>query len=254
MRLRRPFRNERGAGAVEFALAAPVFLGMIIGVSQLGVLYFANAGVKHAVDEGARRAAIFRLETDAEREAAVLATLRKAAIGTKGVLTPAISKTSDNGLPVLDIGVSYRVPLNFIFFETPPVTLNYTRRVYLQTDGSGSGATSTSSSTGGASTTSSAGGTTSSTGGTTSTSSSTTSSTGGTTSSTGGTTTTTTSSTGGTTTSTTSSTGGTTSASTTSSTGGTTTPPGNGNGNGNGNASSSGNGNNGNGACKKNCK
>ncbi|MEA3033397.1 MAG: TadE-like protein, partial [Sphingomonadales bacterium] len=48
-RIRKLRRNEDGAGAVEFALVAPALLGFIIGLTQLGMLFFANADLHNAV-------------------------------------------------------------------------------------------------------------------------------------------------------------------------------------------------------------
>ena len=253
MMAKRLLRSERGAGAVEFALAAPVLLSMVIGVSQLGILFAANSGMQHAIEEAARVAAVYPTPDDVEAQ--VRAAVQAERFGLKGTLTPTVVPgESEDDMPVLDISLSYAVPLDFIFFQTPPVTLTHSRRVFLQqapgaeeeeeeeapVDESEGGATSAggnsnggTDSSGGAGTSSGAGTTTggTTTGGTT---------TGGTT--TGGTTTggTTTTTTGGTTTTTT---GGTT----TTTTGGTTTTStggGTSNGNSNGNASS-GNGNGG---------
>src|SRR3546814_6685643 len=57
-------RDQRGAGIVEFALAAPLLFLTIIGIAQLGILFFSNAGLSHAVAEGARLAAIFPRTAD----------------------------------------------------------------------------------------------------------------------------------------------------------------------------------------------
>ena len=47
-------RDERGAAAIEMALALPVLVTMIYGIFQVGLLYQANAGMQHALGEGAR--------------------------------------------------------------------------------------------------------------------------------------------------------------------------------------------------------
>lgn len=246
----KPFlrRDNRGIGAVEFALVAPVLISFVIGISQMGKLFFANADMKNAMAHGARAASVWPVPQDPEILAAVNGRIaRTGGVGSADVTL--VRGMAPNGNEFVDINMDYEVPLDFIFFNAGPVTLRDSRRVFTQmngvvpppnssTTGGTTSTTSTSTTSSGdpssTSTTSSttSGGTTSSTtsGGTTSSTSAT--SAGGTTSSTSATSA---SSTGGTTSSTTSST---TSASTTSSSG---------NGNSNGNSS------HGHGDCKKKC-
>lgn len=125
-------RDQRGAGIVEFALAAPLLFLTIIGIAQLGILFFANAGLSHAVAEGARLAAIFPRPADDEVADAILQSefgLNNAdLIGDPEI----VHGTDANGFTYADISLSYTVPINFIFFETPPVTLMENRRVFTQ--------------------------------------------------------------------------------------------------------------------------
>ena len=51
-------RDERGVAATEMALALPVLITMIYGIFQVGLLYQANAGMQHALGEGARYATL----------------------------------------------------------------------------------------------------------------------------------------------------------------------------------------------------
>src|SRR5512147_279872 len=51
-------RNEEGAAAIEFAIALPVLLVMIYGIFQIGLIFQANAGMQHALGEGARYATL----------------------------------------------------------------------------------------------------------------------------------------------------------------------------------------------------
>ena len=51
-------RDERGVAATEMALALPVLITMIYGIFQVGLLYQANAGMQHALGEGARLATL----------------------------------------------------------------------------------------------------------------------------------------------------------------------------------------------------
>lgn len=218
-------RDTRGIGAAEFALVAPVLISFVIGISQVGKLFYANADMKNALASGARVASIWPVPQDP----VIIAAVKDRIARTGGVgdaeVTISDRGTNANGNRFIVIKMDYKVPLDFIFFDVGPVELSDTRQVFTQMPGvtapPASGGTTTSSTTTGGTTTS----TTS--GGTTSTSAT----------SAGGTTSTSATSAGGTT-----STSATSASSTTSST---TSSSGNGNSNGN---SSHGHGD-----CKKKC-
>ena len=249
--------DRRGVSAVEFALIAPVFIMMIVGLAQVGRLFFADADLRNALSTGARQATIFPMPTDDEILDAVEAQLTGL---NPDLLVNEISHHVDSdGRNYSDLRVGYAISLDFLFFETAPIMLTAERRVYthdpdaqMTDDPSSASSTSaggTTSSTGGSTT--SAGGTSTTSGGTTTTSGGTTSSgdasttSGGTTTTSGGTTTTsggTTTTSGGTTT---------TSGGTTTSSGGTTTSSGNGNGNGSSGGDNGNGGGRGNGTCRR---
>jgi hypothetical protein len=195
-------RDDKGIGAVEFALVAPVLISFVIGISQVGRMFFANADMKSAMAAGARVAELYPVPSDATIIAAVNNRLMRT--GARARATPTVVHGTDgNGNAYVELRMTYSVPLEFIFFSPPPVTLHDTRRVFTQvtsansttytttsastTTGGTTSATSASSTTSASTSATSAGGTTSSTsatsaGGTTSSTSAT--SAGGTTSST----------------------------------------------------------------------
>lgn len=121
-------QNERGASAVEFAFAVPVLLVLIIGIIQLGILFMANAGLQQAVEEGARFATIYPNPNDS----AIIARVNDKRFGldAANVTGPAVTHGTSNGVSYVDVTMSYSAPLNFVFFETDPVTLSHTRRAY----------------------------------------------------------------------------------------------------------------------------
>ncbi len=133
MRQLRAFRrDERGVSAVEFALIAPVFILIIVGIAQMGHLFYAHAGLRNAVSEGARFATIHPRPTNDQIVARINA--HRATLNTGRFTTPRISYRQDSATSewYAEISMSYSAPLNFLFFETPPVTLNYTRRTWVQ--------------------------------------------------------------------------------------------------------------------------
>ena len=125
------FRDSSGLGAAEFAFIAPALFTLIIGISQLGVLYFANADLRNAVASSARFASVFpRPTADAVKQRA----MQQVAHMKAGNITAptVVFGTDDRGFQFADIEMKYLVPLNFVWAKTAPVTLTERRRVYIQ--------------------------------------------------------------------------------------------------------------------------
>ena len=123
-------RDERGAAVVELAIALPVLVSVIFGVFQLAMLYQANAGMQHALGEGARHATLFDPST-ANKVPESMTVKNKisqklfgAADGTFTVANPTI------GAGYLDLQVTYSKKMNFLFMDGPTITLTRTKRAY----------------------------------------------------------------------------------------------------------------------------
>lgn len=129
-RRRSTLRNDRrGVGATEFALVLPLLITLIVGIAQMGIMYFAHAGLRNLVAEGARFAAISPRPTDA----AIKTRINGGGFGLDAAqLKPAvITYGNTGGNPWADISVSYTVHLNFIFWSPAPFDITSTRRVFL---------------------------------------------------------------------------------------------------------------------------
>ncbi len=135
-------RDCDGASAIEFAIAGPLIVLLMLGILQFRILLLARSGMSHAVEAGARYATTYiytesRVPTCTEIRDKVL---------TKGfgmnpghVTGPAVRSGISHGSPYVDIEMTFAMPLNFVFFQTEPVALRYTRRafqVHLQSKGS----------------------------------------------------------------------------------------------------------------------
>jgi Flp pilus assembly protein TadG len=138
MKLFRLKRDQRGISAVEFGLIAPVLIGLIIGVGQMGILFEAQAGLRHAVQEGARYATIYVYNSSGvamrPTNAQIIAKVNASKYGLNSsyVTGPSITSGTSNGATYLDITMSYAVPLDFVFYHPPAITLTETRRAYVQ--------------------------------------------------------------------------------------------------------------------------
>ncbi len=60
--MRRLLPNDNGIAAVEFALLAPVFLGILLTVFEFGFAFYARAVLQGAVEEAARTASLENTE------------------------------------------------------------------------------------------------------------------------------------------------------------------------------------------------
>lgn len=131
MRLRRQGRleqDQRGGVAIEFAFAIPILLIVFIGILQLGLVFYAYAGLQHAVDESARYATIYPGPTDAQIRAKAL----EKGFGLKAahLVGPTVTRGTSDGVAYVEISMAYNAPLDFVLINVPPVTLNHSRRAF----------------------------------------------------------------------------------------------------------------------------
>ena len=133
----KPLRcDQRGAAAIEFAIAVPILVLFIYGIFQVGLLFQANAGMQHALGEGARLATLCtpsgtacNTASDSQivsRMSDKVFGMNIGSFGTPTVTTPA----SSTCIRCKDLSVSYTVTPNFLFFNGPPITLTRSKRVY----------------------------------------------------------------------------------------------------------------------------
>ena len=122
--IRKLHRDEQGATVVEMAIALPVLTVFIYGIFQLGVLFQANAGMQHALGEGARYATIWPTPSDAQITAKISSEVFGTKNGTFSVGTPTTDANSKT------LSVTYSMPMNFLFFQGPTVNVTRTKKVY----------------------------------------------------------------------------------------------------------------------------
>lgn len=125
-------RDERGAAVIEMAIVLPVLILFIYGIFQVGILYQANAGMQHALGEGARFAVLCKPVTggcNVAADADIKAKMNSAVFGTKpGTFTIPAPTTVNR---VMTLTVNYTQPMNFLFFPGPTVNLTRQKVVYL---------------------------------------------------------------------------------------------------------------------------
>jgi Flp pilus assembly protein TadG len=130
-------RDSEGAAAIEFAIALPVLLVLIYGIFQVGLVFQANAGMQHALGEGARYATLCvptstgcNTPSDSAvvtRMSSKLFGMNIGTFGTPTVVTPASTTCTF----CRDLTVTYTVTPNYLFFRGPAISLSRSKRVYL---------------------------------------------------------------------------------------------------------------------------
>ncbi|HEU5481558.1 MAG TPA: TadE/TadG family type IV pilus assembly protein [Sphingomicrobium sp.] len=126
-RLRHLLADRIGSAAVEFAIAVPVLVMMVWGIIQIAIVFQANAGMQHALGEGARLATIWPTPGDTLIQNKI--TAAKFGLGNGTWDTPVIA--TDTTAKTKTISVSYHQPTDFLLFPGPTIDLSATKVVYL---------------------------------------------------------------------------------------------------------------------------
>ena len=137
MQFRSIRRDERGAAAIEMAIAVPILALFLWGIFQIGIAFQASAGMQHALGEGARAATLCIPTSsgcNAPTDASVVTKMQSklfgsniGAFGTPTVTTPLAATC----VFCRDLTVTYTVTPNYLFFNGPAISLTRTKRVYI---------------------------------------------------------------------------------------------------------------------------
>ena len=134
MLLKRLHRDEGGAAVVELALALPVLVSLVYGIFEFSQLYEANAGMQHALGEGARVATLCIPNINAASgcdnpsNTTIVAKMNAKLFGPYGGQFTVGTPTGTTGYKTLTI--TYRRTMNFLFFTGPTITLTRSKQVY----------------------------------------------------------------------------------------------------------------------------
>lgn len=115
--------------AAEFSLTILVLMALMLGILQMGSLFYAYAGLKNGVGEAARFATLWPRRTDAQ----ITAELKAKSFGLKAanLSAPVITHGISQGTDYTEITVVYAAPLDILLVPLPTVTLTETRRAYI---------------------------------------------------------------------------------------------------------------------------
>lgn len=126
------FRNQNGTAAIEFAFAVPILIVLFYGLAQFAIVLLANAGIRHALDVGARATTVYigaTPITDDQIRTVVTDSIYGVANGT--LSTPTITRGTSNGVSFVDISINYSAPIDVMIYKFGPIDLSETRRAYL---------------------------------------------------------------------------------------------------------------------------
>ena len=125
--LHRLVRDCRGVGVLEFALVAPVLLGMLIAIAMLGILFYAQAGLRSTVEDAARYATTWPKPSEADIQARIAA--KRFGMNPANIVAPTVTFTS--GTPsYVTITMGYNLTVNFLVVSKT-IALSETRRAYV---------------------------------------------------------------------------------------------------------------------------
>jgi Flp pilus assembly protein TadG len=129
---RKIWHDAGGAAAIEFVIAIPILVSLIWGIFQIALLFEVNAGVQHALGEGARAATIYPTPSDTTIMSKITSAKFGGVVeGTFYTTCPQTCITTDTTAGTKTITVSYSQPTNFLFFAGPSVTISKSKTVYL---------------------------------------------------------------------------------------------------------------------------
>jgi Flp pilus assembly protein TadG len=133
--LQRVRDDQTGAAAVEFVLALPVLVTLMIAILQFGLILQAQGAMRHGIGEGLRMAKVNAVATETQILDRARASM--SGIDMNNVTSMSFTRgTSSVGGEVADWGritVNYEMQPIIPFAPLPPIRLNATRRVYLPT-------------------------------------------------------------------------------------------------------------------------
>ena len=138
-RLSRLAASERGSSAIEFALLAPVFISLMIGVVEVGIYMQNHNAVRSLASDAARFAAVEYQKNNALTEATLEANIQAMGLASpynlnNSQLTVTVTEVTParvNGAREFDLDISYALPDIVGFMTVDNFTINYSRPLFV---------------------------------------------------------------------------------------------------------------------------
>ena len=138
-RLRRLAASERGSSVVEFALLAPVFLGLMLGVVEVGLYMQNHNAVRSLASDAARLAAVEYQKNNALSGATLASNIEAMGVASPynlndNQLTVTVTEVSParvNGAREFDLDISYALPDVIHGITLDNFTIDYSRPLFV---------------------------------------------------------------------------------------------------------------------------
>ena len=130
------WRDDRGAAVIEMAIVVPTLVLFLWGIFQVGIAYQAKAGMQHALGEGARLATLCLNPSSGgcgtPTNDQIRSEIQTSVFGTHvgNFSTPTVTD-GPGGSNYKDLSVTFTMPMNFLFFNGPNVSITKSKRVYI---------------------------------------------------------------------------------------------------------------------------
>lgn len=127
--MKRISSNDRGSIGLEFGLAIPILVALIIGVLQFGLILNANGSMRHAMGEGLRLAKVDPTASDTVVTDHVKAEL--VGVDPAGIQTLTFNRATSNNIDKGTMTMTIKLTPIIPFAMIPPITLTQTKTIYL---------------------------------------------------------------------------------------------------------------------------
>lgn len=121
-------KNREGATILEFALIAPVLLAMLIGIAQLGMMFYAQAGLKSSVEDAARFATLWPKPSEAQIKARI--TANRFGMDPANIVGPTVTFGTSSSQNSVTVSMGYNVTINFVLGQKT-IELSETRTAFV---------------------------------------------------------------------------------------------------------------------------
>ncbi|WP_369027240.1 TadE/TadG family type IV pilus assembly protein [Qipengyuania sp. RANM35] len=128
--MKRFLSDNRGSIGLEFGLALPILVAMIIGVLQFGLVLNANGAMRNAMGEGLRLAKVKPTATTDQ----VIKRTKDTLIGVdhNGITKLTFNRGTVNNVATGEMTMTITMKPIIPFAPIPPIVLTQTKKVYLQ--------------------------------------------------------------------------------------------------------------------------
>lgn len=131
--------NDRGASAIEFAILAPVFFSLMVGVVEVGIYMQNYNAVRSLASDASRFAAVEYQKNNTLGEATLEANIQAMGLASPynlidSQLTVTVTEVTParvNGAREFDLDISYALPDIIGFMTVDNFTINYSRPLFV---------------------------------------------------------------------------------------------------------------------------